>query len=189
MCWKAIRTQQMWGFSVPPFPLARLQLSWLHCHQWFTGGPWNHQSGAATFYRSSGWSSFLQHHSLFYIFFKSSYMIRCLRHTRCQNVMLHWQRCSQTCPLSGRSGGGGWNWVEAHFKFNRRGSGGNHSHRTISQQASVVNTSPWKNIGHPRSQMCILNSSSEGSGVGESIHLETIYYISLIGPAYGDGLI
>lgn len=36
MCWKAIRTQQMRGFSVQPCPLARLPLSWVHCHQWFT---------------------------------------------------------------------------------------------------------------------------------------------------------
>lgn len=58
----------------------------------------------------------------------------------------------------------------------------------ISQKSSVIIMSS-KNITHPWRQMCILNSSLEGSGVGESIHLKTIYYILLIWPAYWDRLI
>lgn len=81
-------------------------------------------------------------------------------------------------------GRGGCKWARAILN-----SKGSPCCRTISQQASVVNTSLWTNIAHPWSQMCILNSSSEGSEVGESIHLQTIYFILLIGLAYCAGLI
>lgn len=182
MCWKAIRTQQMRGFSVQPCPLARLPLSWVHCHQWFTEWTVVFLAVAVTVW--ADWDCipsirFFFLHFLHFFFYQMSQTVQTFSLSESDaapiallsDMFVIWQM--------------GW-WKDLNSI--RKAQEGTPRCQTISQKPSVINMSS-KNITHPWRQMCILNSSSEGSGVGESIHLKTIYYILLIWPAYWDRLI
>lgn len=183
MCWKAMGRQQKRGVSVPSRPVARLPLSWVHCHQWFTGEPWNRNSWAAAFLSSSSdcmsWLRLYSFHMiLFSTFFFFFFIIERDQMSRSPNTFGVKRWCctdgvtlGHVCHLAD-----GENEPGPVLNSTCEAQEGTlPTEPSVRRPASSVHASTWKNFAHPWSQTCILNSSSEGSGVRESIHLETIY--------------